>query len=139
MGTSSCADAALAEDGTSRALGAEAVAPRGPGCSRGGCATAAPGARAGAVASTDLFYPRGERDEAAARGRWRAAGALAVEMEAATLFTLARVREARAGCVLAVSDELEGPADRARIGEDALRAAGERIGAIAVAALAAGP
>ena len=39
-----------------------------------------------------------------ARRRWVAAGAVAVEMEAATLFTVARLRGVAAGCVLVVSD-----------------------------------
>ena len=55
------------------------------------CRAAADGAREGLVVSTDLFYdPDPER-----AGRWARAGALVVEMEAATLF--ARRRAARRG------------------------------------------
>jgi purine-nucleoside phosphorylase len=67
------------------------------------------------IASSDLFYePDPTRYE-----RWTAAGAVAVEMEAATLFTVARLRAAAAGCVLLVSDELAGGEPR-RIGDEAL-------------------
>ena len=61
-----------------------------------------------------------------------AAGAVAVEMEAATLFTVARLRGAAAGCVLTVSDSSP---SATRIGDDDLHAAELRIGEAALAAL----
>ena len=67
------------------------------------------------IASSDLFYD----PDPSRRRRWAAAGAVAVEMETAALFTLARLRGAAAGCVLLVSDELAGEAPR-RIGDEAL-------------------
>lgn len=120
---------AVAADGASRALGAGERVAGDPGLAAR--MAAADGALPGAVVSTDLFYePDGERD-------WGATGALAVEMECATLFRLAELRGVRAGCVLAVSDLLADPADgRERIGDEALAAAGERAGRVALAALA---
>jgi DeoD family purine-nucleoside phosphorylase len=58
----------------------------------------------GTIVSTDVFYDlEPGRNEA-----WQARGILAVEMEAAVLFALAARHGARAGCVLAVSNELVG-------------------------------
>ena len=83
------------------------------------------------VASSDLFYdPAPSRRE-----RWVAAGAVAVEMEAATLFTVARLRGVAAGCVLLVSDELAGRAPR-RIGDDALAERELALGDAGLAGLA---
>lgn len=66
---------------------------------------------AGVVLSNDAFYaemePEGFPMETEIRARWRAwarAGCLAVEMETATLLTVAGVRRVRAGAVLAVVD-----------------------------------
>jgi uridine phosphorylase len=115
------ARAALAADGTSQALGADGVidaslAFDGP-------------ARAGVVVSADLFYD--DRDGIVEQ--WVAAGAIAVEMEAATLFALARKRGLQAGAVLIVSD-LVLPT-RNRIEPGALREAEHRLGDLALAAL----
>jgi DeoD family purine-nucleoside phosphorylase len=82
------------------------------------------------IVSTDLFYepnPSRERD-------WRGAGALAVEMEAATLFAVGAHLEVPVACVLIVSDLL-GEDTRARIDDDALLAAAEDMGRLAAAAL----
>ena len=75
--------------------------------------------------------------EARGRERWRAAGAAAVEMEAATLFALAAARGVAAAALLAVSDVLAGGDGRARIDDEALEAAARRLGATALAALPA--
>jgi DeoD family purine-nucleoside phosphorylase len=121
---------ALAEDGTSRALGARArVAPTPELLARLGAA-AGPTAARGPVVSTDLFYD-GPADS---EKRWLADGALAVEMEAATLLALAARRGARAGVLLIVSDLLI--PSRRRIEAEALRKAEHRLGQAAVAALA---
>ena len=56
----------------------------------------------GAIVSDDAFY--NETDEIVAE--WEAAGLLAVEMEAATLFTLARRKGLRAGAVCTVDGNL---------------------------------
>jgi DeoD family purine-nucleoside phosphorylase len=127
---------AVAADGTSRTLGAGERARADRELSDALCA-AAPAASAGAVVSTDLFYAGDAPDGDAARDAdWRRSGALAVEMEAATLFALAARRGFAAGCVLAVSDLLR-DGDRIRIADLELQTAAERIGRIAVAALAA--
>jgi uridine phosphorylase len=103
---------ALCEDGTSRALGAGERAAADP-TLRAALARAA--GDPVLVVSSDLFY---DPDPERAR-RWAAAGAVAIEMEAAALFTVARLRGAAAGCVLLVSDELAGEEPR-RIGDEAL-------------------
>jgi uridine phosphorylase len=120
---------ALAADGTSRALGAgeRVAADR--------TLTASLGADAHTVVSTDLFYePDAGREEA-----WRAAGAVAVEMEAATLFAVGEREEIAVGCVLAVSDLLpigDRRAGREHIEEEDLERAAQAMGRVALAALA---
>ncbi|MFZ2049675.1 MAG: hypothetical protein WB698_03825 [Solirubrobacteraceae bacterium] len=87
----------------------------------------------GLIVSTDLFYdpasPEPERS-------WRANGALAVEMEAASLFALGTLREVAVGCLLTVSDVFPAPGERKRIEDADLLHAAERMGAAALAALA---
>jgi DeoD family purine-nucleoside phosphorylase len=131
---------ATAADGTSRALG---------GLERGGrvspseellsalSASAGSGDQRyavhhGPVVSTDLFYDqRGlERD-------WSAAGALAVEMEAATLFALAASHGVQAAALLAVSDVIL--PERVRIGPEELQGAERRMGEVALRALSPAP
>ena len=126
---------ALSADGTSAALGAgDRVRPdrrlTAALARAAGCAPAP-------VASCDLFYDARPGEVAG----WRARGAVAVEMEAATLFCLAQLRGVHAGCLLAVSERLdggrpEGPTrSRDRIGREDLEAAGLRLGEVAYAAL----
>jgi uridine phosphorylase len=130
---------ALAADGTSRALGAGELVAADRDLT-GTLERAAPGAGA-KVVSTDLFYEaararRRERD-------WRAAGAVAVEMEAATLFALGARLGVPVACVLTVSDLLPdderalAPPSRTRIDDEALLAAAERMGRLALGALTA--
>ena len=118
---------ALAADGTSRALGAGERVAASPELAQ---ALVAAGARPGPVVSSDLFYD----GAAGAEEAWQAAGALAVEMETATLFALAQRRGLHAGCALIVSDIVL-PARR-RIDPDALREAEHRLGELALAGLA---
>ena len=120
---------AFADDGTSRALGAgERVA--GDTDLIAALIAAADGvASPGPVVTTDLFYDGAPGREE----RWLAAGALAVEMESATLFTLAARREVKAAALLAVSD-LVLPA-RTRIAAEQLTHAEQRMGRVAVLAL----
>jgi uridine phosphorylase len=92
-----------------------------------GLVQAAPGARAGAVASVDLFYDR----EAPAFPR----EALAVEMEAATLFAIGAWAPVAVGCVLVVSDTFTADGERRRIEDRALHDAAERMGEVAARAL----
>ncbi len=124
------ATTALAQDGTSRALGASARVSPDPELLARLRAAAPPGTRAGPVVCTDLFYDTPEGVTAS----WREQGALAVEMESAGLFALAGRREFQAGSVLIVSDLLE--PQRRRIQTDDLRAAEHRLGDVALAALA---
>jgi uridine phosphorylase len=120
---------AIAGDGTSRALGVtERVAPDGEllaALLEAGAGEVA----SGVLVSTDLFYdgPDGEEQ------RWLAAGARAVEMEAATLFALAARRGMQAAALVVVSDLLA-PA-RVRIEPDALEQAELRLGELAARAL----
>ncbi len=126
------ADAALAGDGTSRALGAGDRVAADPELTGALVTAGAPdGVRVGTVASVDLFYD--PDPEAGARGL--AAGSLAVEMECATLFRLGELRGIAAASVLAVSDLVAPRAEAERIDEERLQAAAERMGALAVRAL----
>jgi uridine phosphorylase len=117
---------AICADGTSKALGAGARAAADPALAAA-LERHADGARAGAVVSVDLFYDSGPLG----------AGhdALAVEMEAATLFALGAARSIAVACVLAVSDVFTPDGGRTRISDEDLLAAAERMGAAAIAAL----
>ncbi|MFL5824420.1 MAG: purine-nucleoside phosphorylase [Solirubrobacteraceae bacterium] len=86
----------------------------------------------GPVASTDLFYDGPPEDGQ----RWLGAGAVAVEMETATLFALAQRRSLRAASLLLVTDLLL--PHRIRIPEDALQAGELRLGEVALGALVSG-
>lgn len=122
---------AICLDGASRALGAgeRVSADRGL---AGALQSAAPaGAHCGAVLSVDLFYDEG------ARLPDSAADALAIEMETATLFAVGMRAGVPVGCVLTVSDTFDATGARTRIDDNALLAAAESMGAVAVAALGA--
>jgi DeoD family purine-nucleoside phosphorylase len=119
----------IAEDGTSRALGAGERVAGDPELSRALSDAAGADARSGRVVSTDLFYDAPAREDG-----WIAAGALACEMETATLFALASRRGVRAASVLVVSD-LVLPVRR-RIERDPLEQAEVRMGELAARALA---
>ena len=130
------ADAAVASDGASRALGADGRVAADPGLVTAlRTAAGGAGARTGVVASSDLFY---DRDPARAEG-WLHDGALAVEMEAATLLRVGELRGVRVGCVLAVSDVFGASGERQRIDGEELVRAGERLGRVGAEALAAQP
>ena len=121
---------ALADDGTSRALGGGDRVAGDPVLLERLLAAAVADAPRGPVVTTDLFY---DGPEGAEQG-WLAAGAMAVEMETATLFALAARRGLQAGCVLIVSDVLL--PTRRRIDADALRDAEHQLGELALGALA---
>lgn len=120
---------AIAADGTSTALGAAESVPADEPLTE---ALAGANGEAVTVASTDVFYD----DRAAPMADWRSRGAVAVEMEAAAVLHVARLRGARAACLLAVSDLIVD--GRRRLDDDGLEAAGRRLGEAAFAALAAG-
>lgn len=89
--------------------------------------------RVGPVASSDLFY---NPDQGQYR-RWSERGILAVEMEAAVLFTLGALRRIKAGCLLTVSDVVvEGKL--VRIGDEEMRKAVDRMAELALATIAGG-
>jgi DeoD family purine-nucleoside phosphorylase len=120
---------AICADGTSRALGAdERVA--GDAQLSEALSRLAPDARAGTVVSVDLFY---ERDGA----RSAEHDALAVEMEAATLFAIGAQSEIPVACLLTVTDTFAEDDSRRRIDSAALLSAAERMGHVALAAFAA--
>jgi DeoD family purine-nucleoside phosphorylase len=127
---------AICADGTSRALGAHASIAADGALTEAleHSAQQAHGAvRTGTIVSTDLFYePAGEERG----GEWRTAGALAVEMEAATLFAVGARAEIPVACLLAVSDTFSASGARERIDDEALLAAAEAMGVAAVGALA---
>ena len=89
--------------------------------------------RVGPIVSSDLFYNPDEGQYE----RWSKRGVLAVEMEAAALFTLAALRGVHGGCLLTVSDiVVEG--EFVRISDDELRAAVDRMTRIALDTATAG-
>jgi len=116
---------AICADGTSRALGADGRAPADAGLTEA-LARHARSAVLGAVVSVDLFYEGSDRSHG---------DALAIEMEAATLFALGANIEVRVGCVLTVSDVFDAQGVRTRIDEHTLLACAEKMGAAAIAAL----
>jgi DeoD family purine-nucleoside phosphorylase len=84
----------------------------------------------GPVATSDTFYdPDGGRHR-----RWAARGVLAVEMEAAALFTIGAIRGVKTACILTVSDLVVGEGTPIRIDDRALAAGVERITRLALAA-----
>ncbi|MHB8532896.1 MAG: phosphorylase family protein [Solirubrobacteraceae bacterium] len=121
---------AISADGTSRALGAVGRVAADTALTAA-LAAAAPGARAGAVLSVDLFY-----EEGADQRPVGSEDALAVEMEAATLFALGAARGVPVACLLAVSDTFErSSGERQRIEDEQLLQASLRAGRAAAAAL----
>lgn len=68
----------------------------------------------GPIVSSDLFYDPDEDP----RKKWSSLGVLAVEMEAAVIFTIAAMHGVRAGCLLTVSDT---------IGEEVVRISDENL------------
>src|SRR5947207_13680708 len=88
----------------------------------------------GPIVSSDLFYNPDEGQYE----RWSRRGVLAVEMEAAALFTVGAIRGVHAGCLLTVSDiVVEGVFTR--ISDDDLRAAVDRMTKVALATATAKP
>jgi DeoD family purine-nucleoside phosphorylase len=83
----------------------------------------------GAVASSDTFYD----PDPGRHIRWAERGVLAVEMEAAVLFTIGALRAVRTACILTVSD-LVGHTQFKRIGDEDLARGVERMTRLALAA-----
>ena len=127
LGTLLAAESVIPADGTSAALGAEAPLTPDRELLEG---MVAAGARPVTVVSSDLFYdPR----DGAASG-WAGQGALAIEMEAATVLQVAARRGVAAACVLGVSD-VPGSNGARRMSQDELELLGVRVGEAGYAAL----
>lgn len=93
-------EAAIPADGASRALGADGRVTADAGLA--GALADATGRPAATCVSTDLFYDARED----LMEQWAADGASVVELEAAAVMQVAVNRGVRAGCLLAVTDEL---------------------------------
>jgi DeoD family purine-nucleoside phosphorylase len=120
---------AIPGDGTSKALGATSRArPDEKLTDAIEQAAADTSLRQGPIVTTDLFYD-GENREL----EWAAEGALAIEMETATLFTIAKNKQLQAASLLIVSDLIL--PTRSRIATDALTQMEQRAGEIATTAL----
>ena len=88
--------------------------------------------RVGPIVSSDIFY---QPDPDQAR-RWSERGILAVEMEAAVLFTLGALRSIQTGCMLIVSDVIvEG--EFLRIGDEEMRKAVDEMTELALVTVTA--
>jgi Uridine phosphorylase len=91
--------------------------------------------------TTDLFYDGDPNQSGPPRARaeaWRRRGAVAVEMEAATVFTLGRRLGVATACILAVTDTFQND-DRQRIGDQELADAAERMGSVVAESFRAQP
>jgi 5'-methylthioadenosine phosphorylase/purine-nucleoside phosphorylase len=83
--------------------------------------------RVGPIVSSDLFY----NPDDGQYQRWSDRGILAVEMEAAVLFTLGALRKVHAGCLLTVSDVVvEG--EFVRISDEEMRNAVDQMTQLAL-------
>lgn len=127
LGTLVAAERVLPADGASAALGARGPLEPDPDML---ARLVEAGAQPATVVSSDLFYD--PRDGAAAA--WVAGGAMAVEMEAATILQIAARRGVAAACVLGVVDVASTNGSR-RMGEDELVELGVRIGEAGYAAV----
>ena len=128
LGTLLAAETVLPADGTSAALGANGALEPDPGLL---ARLVDAGARPATVATSDLFYD--PREEATAA--WVERGAVAVEMEAATVLQVAARRGVAAACVLGVSD-VPSAAGARRMTDDELAGLGVRVGEAGYAAVA---
>ncbi len=134
LGDTVIALSAVPADGTSRHYtGGE---PHAPTCDFGlthGAIHAAKGLgirpHVGLIASSDTFYD----PDHGRHLRWAERGVLAVEMEAAALFTIGALRAVKTACILTVSD-LVAETQVARIDDDELARGVERMTRLALAA-----
>jgi purine-nucleoside phosphorylase len=113
------AETVLAEDGTSRALGAAGELAADPEL-LAALVAAGNGAVSGRVLTTDLYY-----------GAAPDAGALAADLTSGAVFAVAARHGAAAACVLAVSER-----GGERLDPDAIEAAEVELGRVGAAALA---
>src|SRR5437667_1848878 len=89
--------------------------------------------RVGPIVSSDVFY----NPDGGQYARWSERGILAVEMEAATLFTLGALRKLQTGCLLTVSDVIVDGGEFVRISVDEMRAAVDQMTELALATVTA--
>jgi uridine phosphorylase len=127
LGDLVAAESVLPADGTSAALGANGSVAPAPGLLR---RLVGAGARPGMVVSSDLFYDPREGKA----GEWVERGAVAVEMEAATILLLAARRGVEAACVLGVSDLVRRNGS-VRADREQIEAIGLRVGETGYAAV----
>jgi DeoD family purine-nucleoside phosphorylase len=83
--------------------------------------------RVGPVVTSDIFY----QPDPGLAARWSDRGILAVEMEAAVLFTLGALRKIQAGCMLIVSDVIIG-GEFLRISDEDMRKAVDEMTELAL-------
>ncbi len=131
LGDLVAAESVLPTDGASSALGANGDLRSDPELLD---RLVAAGARPATVVTSDLFYD--PRDGQAAA--WAARGASVVEMEAATILTVAARRGVPAACVLAVSDVPAADGAR-RVDREQLEQLGLRVGEAGYAAVSNEP
>ena len=125
---------AIAADGASRELGAGELAEADRELTEALAEGLPPDRSPARIASTDLFYTGRGGETGEGSDAWRERGAVAIEMEAATLFTLGARLGVATACALVVSDVFE-EGERRRIGDEDLAEAVERMGSAAAAAL----
>jgi len=89
--------------------------------------------RVGPIVSSDTFYD----PDSGRHSRWSQRGLLAVEMEAAVIFTIAALRGVQAGCLLTVSDYAVHGEAVARISDEELQAAVDRMTGLALRMISA--
>ena len=83
--------------------------------------------RVGPIVSSDIFY-QPDRDQVR---RWSQRGIVAVEMEAAVLFTLGALRRVQTGCMLVVSDLIV-ESEFVRISDEEMREAVDQMTELAL-------
>ena len=89
--------------------------------------------RVGPIVSSDVFY----NPDSGQYGRWSDRGILAVEMEAAMLFTVGALKKIQTGCLLIVSDVVvEG--EFMRISDDDMKAAVDQMTELALGTVTSG-
>jgi 5'-methylthioadenosine phosphorylase/purine-nucleoside phosphorylase len=89
--------------------------------------------RVGPIVSSDVFY----NPDSGQYGRWSDRGILAVEMEAAMLFTVGALKKIQTGCLLIVSDVVvEG--EFMRISDEDMKAAVDQMTELALGTVTSG-
>jgi DeoD family purine-nucleoside phosphorylase len=122
LGSIILAREAIPGDGASRALGAKSPVKADRELTEAIASAAGPDLHQGPILSTDLFYDDEDREHQP--------GALAIEMETATLFAIAVNKNLQAASLLIVSEQ-----GKSRLDDDALTQTEQRVGEIATTAL----